>query len=85
MEQTGTAGILRGTTRTPRRANSAGGRHIMTIGQVTFIAVAVSVHGITADQAMHDWEAMRPNRREAWETAGQAVQAFYETGIEGAC
>lgn len=56
----------------------------MTIGQVTFEAVQVSVFGRSADQARFMWNSLEVKDREAWETAGETVEAYYETGIEGA-
>ena len=56
----------------------------LTIGQVTFEAVKTSVNNWTQDFARLTWEAMPQGERNGWETAGRAVQSYYETGIPGA-
>lgn len=56
----------------------------MTVGQVTFEAYMVSVQGISAVFARRAWKLLKEKEREAWETVGQTVQSYYETGIPGA-
>lgn len=56
----------------------------MTIGQVTFEAVKTSTSNWSADYARQMWEQMPEGERNSWETAGQAIEAFHETGLPGA-
>jgi hypothetical protein len=56
----------------------------MTVGQITFEAYMVSVQGIDSIFARRAWGLLKEKEREAWEAVGQAVYAFYETGIPGA-
>jgi hypothetical protein len=55
----------------------------LTIGQVTFEAVKTSVNNWSADFARLTWSAMPEGEKNGWETAGQAIEAFYETGAPG--
>jgi hypothetical protein len=56
----------------------------MTIGQVTFTAVKTAVNNWSADHAYSVWSHMPEGERNGWETAGQAIQSYYETGIPDA-
>jgi hypothetical protein len=56
----------------------------MTIGEVTFVSVKTAVNNWSTEFARLTWSSMPEGERNGWETAGRAVQSYYETGIPDA-